>query len=326
MQHWKTWLAACAAAMQWAAAPAAAAAADYPTKPVRMIVPFVAGGAADMLARPLAQELGEKLGQPVVVENRAGANSTIGVQYVARSPNDGYTILFGSDAGLSLAPNTQPDLGYSVKDFVPLAILAYMTQVMVVNGSSPINSVQDLAREVRARPGQLPYASIGVGSLSHVSMEALAGRFGAPMIHVPYQGVAPALADLLGGRVQIMLSAVAAPLPHIKAGRLKAIAFAGTERSASLPEVPTLAEQGIPDFVSRGWFGVMVPAGTPAPIVAKLQAAIADIAGRKSFQDGVVRANGYDVPRLAPAELAGFLATENAKSKALVDPIRDQLK
>lgn len=301
--------------------------ADYPNRVVRLIVPFSAGGAADAIARPFAAELAKKLGQAVIVENKPGANSTLGVQFVARAPADGYTLLFGSDAGLSLAPNTQPNLGYDVaRDFAPIAVLAFVSQVLVVNERSPIRSVQDFARAAQTQAGSLSYASIGIGSLSHMSMEALAKRMNATMVHVPYQGVAPAITDLIGGQVQAMLAAVATPLPHIKAGKLRAIGFAGPARSPLLPDVPTIAEQGYPGFLSQGWFGVMAPAATPPAVVAKLRAAVAEIARNPSFQQDVIRANGYEAPQLGPNDLAGFLAAAMARSKALVDPIRSQLK
>lgn len=301
--------------------------ADYPNRVVRLVVPFSAGGAADAIARPLAAALGMKLGQTVIVESKPGANSTLGVQYAARAPADGYTLLFGSDAGLSLAPNTQPGLGYNVaRDFAPIAVLAYTHQVLVVNAGSPIRSVKDFARAAQARQGGLSYASIGIGSLSNVSMEALAKRMNVTMVHVPYQGVAPAVTDLIGGQVESMLAAVAAPLPHIKAGKLRAIGFAGPARSPLLPDVPTIAEQGYPGFLSRGWFGVMAPAATPPAVVAKLRAAVAEIAQNPSFQQDVIRANGYEAPQLGPDDLTGFLASEMARSKAVVDPIRNQLK
>ena len=305
----------------------AQAQADYPSRAIRLVVPFTAGGAADAIARPLAAALSKSLGQPVVVENKSGANSTLGVQYVARAPADGYTLLFGSDAGLSLAPNIQANLAYDVaRDFTPLAVLAFTHQVLVINAGSSIRSVQDLARAAQAQPSAIPYASIGIGSLSNISMEALAKRMNTTMNHVPYQGVAPAITDLIGGQVQVMLAAISAPLPHIKAGKLRAIGFAGPARSPLLPDVPTIAEQGYPGFQSRGWFGVIAPAATPPAVVARLQVAIAKVAENPSFQQDVILANGYETPQLKAEELAGFLASEKAASKTLIDPIRSRLR
>ena len=202
MKHFKTLTRVGALFCLLAGSLGAQAQADYPNRAVRLVVPFVAGGAADAIARPLAAELSKTLGQPVVVENKPGANSTLGVQSVARATADGYTLLFGSDAGLALAPNTQPNLGYDVaRDFAPVAVLALLHQVLVVNAGSSIRSVQDLAHAAQAQPGAVPYASIGIGSLSHMSMEALAKRMNTTMNHVPYQGVAPAITDLIGGQV-----------------------------------------------------------------------------------------------------------------------------
>lgn len=327
MKHFKTLTRISALLCLLAGSLGVQAQAEYPNRAVHLVVPFVAGGAADAIARPLAAELSKSLGQPVVVENKPGANSTLGVQSVARAAADGYILLFGSDAGLSLAPNTQPNLGYDVaRDFAPVAVLAFTHQVLVVNAGSSFRSVHDLAHSAQAQPGAIPYASIGIGSLSHMSMETLAKRMNTTMNHVPYQGVAPAITDLIGGQVQVMLAAISAPLPHIKSGKLRAIGFAGPARSPLLPDVPTIAEQGYPGFQSRGWFGVMAPAATPPTVVAKLQAAIAKIALNPSFQQNVIRANGYETPQMKAEELARFLVSEKAASKAMVDPIRNQLK
>ncbi|GLC97769.1 MULTISPECIES: Bug family tripartite tricarboxylate transporter substrate binding protein [Cupriavidus] len=323
----RTILKLCACILLIAGLSKAQAQMDYPNRVIHLIVPFSAGGAADAVARPLAVELAKKLGQPIVVENKPGANSTLGTRYVARAPADGYTLLFGADAGLSLAPNTQGHLGYDVaRDFAPVAVIGFGDQVLVVNGRSPIRSVQDLARLAQAQRGALPYASYGVGSLSHASMEALAKRMNASMNHVPYQGVAPALNDLLGGQVEVMMASVAAPLPHIKAGKLRAIGFAGPTRSPLLPNVPTIAEQGYPGFQARGWFCVVTPAATPPAVLAKLRFAVAEIIQSPSFKMNVLVANGYESSHMRPEDLSSFLASEIVKSKALIDPIRSQLK
>jgi len=298
---------------------------EYPNRAIHLIVPFSAGGALDAIARPLALGLAQQLGQPVIVENKPGANSTIGVQYVARASADGYTLLFGSSAGLSLAPNLQT-LGYDAsRDFTLVSLLAYSYQAVVVHAQSPIQSLQDLIDTARKQPGAVPYASIGVGSLSHLSMEALSKRIGITMLNVPYPGGVPAVTDLMGGQVPVLIAALSASLAQINAGRLRAIGFAGPTRASLLPEVPTIAEQGYPGYQSRDWFGVIAPAASPPDVVAKLRAAVDAVASAPAFQRDVIRANAYVYPQLAPEEASDFLATEYATSKALVDSVRDRL-
>lgn len=300
---------------------------DYPNRVVHLVVPFSPGGAADAIARPLAAELSKKLGQTVIVENRPGANSTLGTRHVARAPADGYTLLFGADAGLSLAPNTQPNLSYdAIRDFVPVALIALANQVLVVNSQSNIHSVQDLARTARAKGGTLTYASYGVGSLAHISMEVLAKRMNVKMIHVPYQGVAPALNDLIAGHVDVMFASAAAPWPQIQAGRITPIGFAGPKRSPLMPSVPTIEEQGYPGFHALGWSFIVAPKGTPPEVVTKLQSALALIAQDPSFQKNVIDANGYETPQVRTEDLSDFLITERTKSKAIFDQIRSRLK
>lgn len=299
---------------------------DYPKQVIRLIVPFSAGGVGDSIARPLAKELGPKLGQPVIVENKPGAGSTLGIGFVAHAPADGYTLLLASDAGLALAPNIQANLSYDpVRDLVPIAILVTGSQLLLVNANSPIHTLQDFVAEARRRPGGMLYASLGIGSQAHVSMEALTKKLDIPSIHVPYQGVAPAISDLQGGQVDTMLAAVAIPLQLIKTGKLRAIAFASDARAPLLPDVRTFAELGVP-FVSTGWTGIFAPAATPPAVVAKLRAAIQEIAQTPAFQKDVVLANGYEASRVKAADLPGFVASEVVRAKALVEPIRSQLK
>jgi len=299
---------------------------DYPARAIRLVVPYSAGGAFDTIARPLALALSKQLGQPVVVENKPGANSTIGVQSVARAAADGYTLLLGTSAGLALAPTLQP-LGYDVaREFTPVSILGYSYQALVVQETSPIRSVRDLVDAAKKRPGALAYASIGVGSLSHLAMEALSKRMDVSMINVPYPGGAPAVTDLLGGQVPILMAALAASLPHIHAGKLRAIGFAGPTRSPLLPDVPTIAEQGYPGYQSRDWFGIVTPAATPPAVIAKLRAAIDAVAQTPAFQQDVIRANAYVYLPLAPETLSNFLVSELAESQALVDSVRDRLQ
>jgi tripartite-type tricarboxylate transporter receptor subunit TctC len=318
-------VACCMMANSWAQPTAKGEA--FPNRIIKIVVPFAPGGPADTLARPLAEALGKRLGQPVIVENRAGANAAIASQYVARSSPDGYTLLFASDAGMSLAPATQKTLPYDpAKDFLAVSMVAQLTQVLFVHDSVPARSVKELAALAQKSPGSVSYASIGTGSQSHVSMEAINRILGVKMTHIPYAGAAPALNDVLAGRVQVMLSSVAGPLPHIKSGRLRALAFAGPDRSKILPDTPTLAEAGVPNFESRGWFGIVAPAKTPPEVIKILSDNIWAIVQSDSYMSQIVEARGFDIATVAPNEFPAFLTRDQLKWKTLVEQLGDSVK
>ncbi len=259
------------AAAALAIAPAARADA-YPSRPVRLVIPFPAGGATDYAARAIGGGLAELWGQPVVFDNRAGAGSTIGTQIGARSAPDGYTLVMGIPAGVSIAPHVYPRLGYDpLTDLLPIAGFAQSPMVVVVPASSPYRTLADLLAAARARPDALSYASNGSGSLPHLATEWFLSQARMRMVHVPYRGSAQALPDLIAGRTQMMIDIIVSALPLVASGQLRALAVTGPQRSTLLPDVPTVAQSGFPGFSVAQWYGLFAPAGTPADVVRKVE-------------------------------------------------------
>jgi len=243
----------------------------YPSRPIRIIVPFAAGGSSDIVARTFAQQLSQASGQPVIIENRAGAGGTIGSDAVTKASPDGYTLLLGTTATLAIAPATQARLAYNAqRDFLPIALLADTPLVLVTSTALPYHSAADLVRDARQRPGAVNFASSGVGSLPHLQGELFAARAGIKVVHIPYRGSAPALADLIAGHVQFAFSENASVEPMRRAGKLRALAVASERRSPAMPDVPTLAEAGIAGAPASNWYGLLAPAGTPAGIASRL--------------------------------------------------------
>lgn len=268
---------------------ASAVAADYPTKPIRLIVPFAAGGGNDAVARTIAERISRGLGQQVVVDNRAGAGGILGAEVAAKSPPDGYTLFLGGVGSHAINPSIHRDLPYDpVKDFAPVSLIAAAPLILVANPAVPASNLQEFIAYVRAHPGDVNYASNGNGSSSHLAAAMFESMTGTRMTHVPYKGLAPALVDLLSGQVQVMFSSVVAILPHVQAGKVKAIAVTGRKRLAQLPNVPTVAEAGVPGYQASSWYGILAPAGTPPQVIERLHTEIAkavrDPAVRKSFE------------------------------------------
>ncbi|TMG90452.1 MAG: tripartite tricarboxylate transporter substrate binding protein, partial [Betaproteobacteria bacterium] len=254
-------------------ASAAAPAQDYPARPVRLVVPYAAGGNADIFGRTLAQKLGGELKQPFVVENRAGANGGIGADFVAKSAPDGYTLLVTANGPIVVNPVLYAKVPYDpVRDFAPVAQCTVYQYVLVTLAGSPIKSIADLVDAARARPGAVSYGSTGVGGGNHLAGELFALATGTRLTHVPYKGSAPALADLLGGQLTFMFDTVITSVPQIRAGKLRAFAVSSGKRASSLPEVPTMQEAGIGNFDISQWQGVLAPVGTPKVIVDRLNA------------------------------------------------------
>jgi tripartite-type tricarboxylate transporter receptor subunit TctC len=252
-----------------------AAHADYPERAVKLVAPYAPGGSADMLARALAAELGKELGQAVVVENKPGANTQLAATAVARGPADGYTLLLASSASMVLNPLLYRKLNYEPqKDFRLLSVVAEAPLVVVAGDKVPAQNLKDFSAYAKANAGRLNDGSVGLGNPLQLATEMLKGELQIELTHVPYNGSAPALAALMAGDTQLMIDVVSTSLPHLRAGKLRALAVTGSERVKALPEVPTVAEAGFPGFHAATWFGIAVPAGTPAPVATRVQAAV----------------------------------------------------
>lgn len=324
MKHWlHHWLhqwmvAAVVAVAATVTAVPASAQAGYPTKPVRLVVPFPAGGTTDILARAVAQKLSETWGQQVIVDNRPGAGGNIGSEVVAKSVPDGYTLMMGTVGTHAINPSLYARMPYDhVKDFAPVILVAGVPNVLVVNPSLPVKSVQELIAYGKAHPGALNFASSGNGTSIHLSGELFRTMTGVEMTHVPYKGSAPALTDLVGGQVQLMFDNLPSSLAFIKAGKLRALAVTSAERSTALPDVPTLAESGLKGFEASSWFGVLAPAGTPSDIVTKINAAVASWLATPEARDrlagqGALAAGG------SPGAFAKHIGDETAKWQKVV--------
>ncbi|KJK26091.1 ABC transporter substrate-binding protein [Burkholderiaceae bacterium 16] len=259
-------------------APALASAADYPNKPIRVLVPYPPGGSTDGVARLVGQKLATKLGQPVIVDNRPGASEAIAASAVAKSTPDGYTLLFATMTGLSVNPSLYSKLSYDpAKDFAPIIQVTSIPSVVVVNPSVPVSSMSDLARYLKSRPSSEGYASAGNGTPSHLGMELYKKATNTNIVHVPYKGGAPALQDLMAGQVQIMMALAPEAMPLVKGGKLKALAITTSKRAAAYPDLPTVSENGLPGFEMIFWQALVAPAGTPKDITSKLNKAINEI-------------------------------------------------
>ena len=294
-----------------AAAAGTAAAQTYPVKPVRVIVPYSAGGPLDDVMRVVGNRLTEMWGQSVLVDNRTGAGGSIGADFVAKSAPDGYTLLFGNAGPMTINPGLQKKLPYDAqRDFAAVTQMTASPMVLVVHPSLPVNSVADLVRFAKARPGQLVYASAGIGNLQHLSMEALQTMAGMRMNHVPYKGAPPALIDVMSGQVQLMFANIVGAIQHIKSGKVRAIAVSSARRSAILPDVPSVADT-FPEFDATGWTGLFAPAGTPREIVVRLHADVTGVLARQDIRERFA-GQGADVIAGTPEELAAFVRREAA--------------
>ena len=296
-----------------------ARAQDYPNKPVRLVVPFSPAGTTDVLARLVGERLSASLGQQFVVDNRPGAAGNIGTAQVAKAEPDGYTLLMGTVGTHAINSSIYPTLPYDpVKDFAPVTLVATVPNVLVVNPEVPANSVKELIALAKEKPGELNFASSGNGTSIHLSGELFKTMAGVDMVHVPYKGSGPAVVDLLGGQVDMMFDNLPSSAPQIKAGKLRPLAVTTKERSPMLPDVPTMAEAGVPGFESYSWFGILAPAGTPEAIVNKLQGEIA-----KALADPAMRERFAEVGAVpvgdTPAEFADLIAAETAKWAKVVE-------
>ena len=295
-----------------------ACAQEYPRKAIRLIVPFAPGGGNDTVARAIAQSAGASLGQPVVVDNRAGAGGILGAELAAKSPADGYTLFLGGVGSHAVNPNLHAKLPYDpVKDFAPITLIASAPSVLVVNPSLPARTLAEFTALAKASPGRINYASNGNGSSAQLAAVLYESMAGVQMVHVPYKGLAPALVDLLAGEVQAMFSSVVAIVPNIKAGRLRALAVTGKRRAALLPEVPTLDESGVPGYEAGSWYGILAPAGTPQAVVAKLHEAIVRALAQPEVRERLV-SEGAEVIGSTPEAFAAHITAELARMGKLI--------
>ena len=290
---------------------AGASAQDYPAKPVKIVVPYSAGGNADILGRTLAQKLGDAFKQPFVVENRAGANGGIGTDLVAKSAADGYTLLVTASGPLTVNPTLYKSVPYDpVKDFAPISECAVYQYVLVTLAASPWKSIADIVAAARAKPGALSYGSTGVGGGNHLSGELFALATGTQLTHVPYKGSAPALADLLGGQLSMMFDTVITSVPQIRAGKLRAFAVSSAKRASSLPEVPTMQEAGIKGFDISQWQGFLAPAGTPRAIVDRLNAETRRAMHAADVRERIAVQGGNEIVTGTPEEFAALIKSD----------------
>jgi tripartite-type tricarboxylate transporter receptor subunit TctC len=291
---------------------------NWPNQPVRMVVPFAAGGTSDILARMVADRLRLALGQPVLVDNRGGAGGVIGADVVAKATPDGHTILLGTIASHAINPALQPRMPYdAVKDFAPVILLGSISNVLLVGGTQSFKSVSDLVAAAKARPGVIAFASAGNGSSQHMSGETFKLLAGAELMHVPYRGSAPAIHDLIAGQVPVSFETVTVALPHIQGGKVRALAVTSAKRSAMLPDTPTLQEAGIAGFDVSSWQGIYAPAGTPPAVVERLNTEIQKIINEP---DMAARMAGLGLAHQAntPAQFAAFGAQEITKWTRIV--------
>lgn len=297
-----------------------AMAADYPDKPIRIVVPYAAGGSTDTLARLVAERLGRHLGQPAVVDNRPGASEQIAITQVARAAPDGYTLLLSTLSGLAVNPGLYgPRLQYNVqKDLAPIVLAATVPSVVVVHQSLPVKNMAELGSYLKSRPGSISYASAGNGTPSHLAMEYYKRATGVDPVHVPYKGGAPALQEVMGGQVQLMIALVPEAMPMVKGGRLRALAVTSPKRLAAYPDLPTVAESSGQELDATFWYGFVAPAGTPAPIMARLNQAINQILGEKDVQARLAEMN-LDVVGGAPAQLTALIQRDAARWKKVID-------
>ena len=285
---------------------------SYPSKPIRLVVGFAPGGAADTVARAYADQLGRALGQPIVIENRAGAGSSIAAENVARSAPDGYSVLIASPASISVNPALNPALGYKPADLTPITKVSTSPLLIVVNPATGIQSVKDLVAQAKKSPGKLNYATSGVGSAPHFGAALFSQVSGVDMVHVPFKGGSPAVMSLVSGDTQVSFATPPSVLPMVKAGRLRALAVTSPERSPLMPEVPGMVEAGLPDYAIAFWYGLFVPAGTPPEIVRKLFDATIAAAQRPEVKATLAREGTEVAISKSPEEFAAFLV-EDAK-------------
>jgi tripartite-type tricarboxylate transporter receptor subunit TctC len=297
----------------------AADAQSYPSKPIRFIVPFPPGGGNDTMARTFGQKMTERLGQPVVIDNRPGAGGNIGAETAAHALPDGYTIFLGGVGSHGINPNLMLKPPYDpIRDFAPVSLIASAPMLVVVPLSLPVKSMSDFVQLAKSRPGELNFASSGAGSIAHLAAELLNSMAKIKLEHVPYKGTGPALTDLLAGRVQVMFNSTVSVMPQVRAGKVRALATTAAKRSPTLPDLPTVAESGVPGYEAASWYGVLVPARTPRAIVMKLNSEVAQIAQLPEVRERLA-ADGADPGGNSPEEFGAFIRRELARWKTVIE-------
>jgi tripartite-type tricarboxylate transporter receptor subunit TctC len=290
----------------------------YPSRPIRLVVPFPPGGTTDILARLLGKGLHEAMGVPVTVDNRPGASSNIGTELVARAAPDGYTLLLSGATSFAVNPHLFPALPFDpLKDFAPIAPVAQNQTVLLVHPSVAARTTQELIALAKARPGMLNYASYGNGTVAHLAAARFASMAGIDITHIPYKGAAAAMTDLMGGQVDMMFDSIVTALPAVRSGRVRALAVSGAQRSPAAPDLPTVAESGVPGYAVVGWFGVVAPAGTPAEIVRRLNTEINRALSRDDVRAQVV-GTGADPMSMSPEAFAAFIRSEHERIGRLI--------
>jgi len=291
-----------------------AALAQYPTRPVHIVVPYPAGGAVDAFARVLTQQLSEMWGQQVVVDNRPGASTMIGADQVAKSPPDGYTLLLTAELTLVIVPHLYEKIPYDpLRDFTPIVALVSATQALVANPSLPVKTVKDLVALAKAKPGQLTYGSFGNGSTGHLNMEVLQAMTGARFNHIPYNGAGPAMNDVIGGHIDFMLAALSIVKGNVQAGKLRMIGVGSNHRSSEFPDVPTISESGAPGFEAKSWFGLVAPAGTPPDVIRKINQDVTKVISDRAFAEKFLAAQGLEPITGTPEQFAALVRAETVR-------------
>ena len=288
--------------------------AQYPNKPVRVVVPYPAGGAVNSFARVLTQQLSELWGHPVVVENRAGASTMLGAEQVAKSPADGYTLMLTAELTLVTVPHLYEKIPYDpLRDFAPITALVSATQALVANPSLPVKTVNDVVTLAKAKPGELTYGSFGIGSTGHLNMEVFQAMTGTRFNHIPYSGAGPALNDVVGGHVNLMFAALSIVKGSVEGGKLRVIAVGSDRRSSEFPDVPTISESGVPGFQAKSWFGLVAPAETPPEIIKKINQDVIKVMSDPAFAQQYLAAQGLEPITGTPEQFAAFMRTETKK-------------
>jgi tripartite-type tricarboxylate transporter receptor subunit TctC len=294
------------------------AADSYPSKPLRMVITFPAGGPSDVVVRLVTQRMTEEWGHPVIIDNRGGAGGIVGTEVVAHAPPDGYTFLVGTAGGMTINPALHAKLSYDpFRDFAPVGMLVMNPQILIAHPSVPAKTVKELVQYAKERPGQLNFGSAGSGTATHLGLELLKLSTGMQAVHVPYKGGAPALTDLVGGQIQLLWLSIPSVLPHVKSGRLRALAVSTLKRSASALEVPTVAESGYPGFEYANWNALFAPATTPQARIAKINARVVKALNEPEIAQKLV-AQGADPAPGTPAELGRYMHTDHERWKKVI--------